>query len=140
MELMETKQVEATKANIEKAVEKIKYFANDKGYQLIGEFKKDGFFTSLFSGSSIKFDSKSQEKECKRYLWRIDSKLGMSNANRFLHFLYKKLYKLDKAPYVEYSERELKIKEAKKAWKKVKLEAEKLQKEYKDTKGDFYKI
>lgn len=64
----------------------------------------------------------------------------MSNANRFLHFLYKKLYKLDKAPYVEYSERELKIKEAKKAWKKVKLEAEKLQKEYKDTKGDFYKI
>src|ERR1035437_6340683 len=118
MELMEQKQIEATKENVELAINKIKEYSNTKGYQVKGEFKEAGFFEKFIGSSKIKFDSKSQEKVCKNYLWRLEQKIGMQNANRFLHFLYRKVYKLDKAPYVDYSEKELKIKESRKAWKK----------------------
>lgn len=63
----------------------------------------------------------------------------MSVANRFLHFLFKKVLKVENAPYIDYSEKELKIKEAKNAWRKMKIEAEKLQEAYKLEKGTFYK-
>lgn len=138
MELMETKQIEATKANVELAINNIKKYAQEKEYRIIGEFKEAGFFEKLIGSSKLKFDSKSQEKVCKSYLWRLEQKVGMQNSNRFLHFLYKAVYKLDKAPYVEYSEKEVKIKEAKKAWKKVQAEADTLQALYKTEKGSFY--
>ena len=139
MEIMETKQIEATKENVELAINKIKKYAEEKGYQVKGEFKQDGFFANLLGSSKLKFESKSQEKVCKNYLWRLDKKIGMSVSNRFLHFLYKKVYKLDKAPCIDYSEKELKIKETRKAWRKIKEEAEKLQAAYKLEKGTFYK-
>ncbi len=136
---METKQIEATKANVELAINEIKEYSQEKGYQIKGEFKQDGFFKNLLGGSKLKFESKSQEKVCRKYLWRLEKKMGMSTANRFLHFLYKKVYKLDQAPYIEYSEKELKIKEARKAWKKMQIEADKLLAAYKEEKGSFYK-
>jgi len=135
---METKQIAATKENVEIAINKIKEFATEKGYQIIGEFKKEGVLSTIF-GSSLKFESKSKEKVLRTYLWRLDQRVTMAQANKFLHFLYKKVYKLDSAPRIEYSEKELKIKEARKAWKKVQAEAEKLLLEYKNEKGDFYK-
>ena len=139
MELMETKQIEATKANVETAINSIKKYSQDKGYRIIGEFKEAGFFEKLIGSSKLKFDSKGHEKIVKKYLWRIEQKVGMQNSNRFLHFLYRTVYKLDKAPYVDYSEKESKIKDARKAWKKMQLEADKLQALYKTEKGDFYK-
>ena len=126
---METKQIEATKENVETAINKIKAYAQEKGYQVVGDFKP----------GSLQFDSKSKQKVCKNYLWKLDKKVGMSNANRFLHFLYKKVYKLETAPCIKYSEQELKIQQARKAWKKMQAEAEKLQAIYKTEKGDFYK-
>ena len=129
---MENKQIEATKTNVELAINNIKEYATSKGFQIQGEFRQDVL-------NNLHFDSKSLEKVCKKYLWRLDQKIGMSLANRFLHFLYKKIYKLDKAPRIEYSERELKIQQARKAWKKLQVEAEKLQAIYKEEKGDFYK-
>lgn len=135
---METKQIAATKENVELAINTIKNYANEKGYQILGEFKKEGLLSGVF-GSSLKFESKSKEKVLRNYLWRVENKPGMAIANKFLHFLYKKVYKLDESPRVEYSEKELKIKAAKKAWKKIQLEADALRLAYKTEKGDFYK-
>lgn len=139
MQVMENKQIEATKTNVELAINNIKEYATSKGFQVQGEFQQEGFLQNLFGSTKIHFDSKSLEKVCKKYLWRLDQKMGMSISNRFLHFLYKKVYKLDKAPRIEYVEKELKIKQARKAWKKLEVEVEKLQAAYKLEKGDFYK-
>jgi hypothetical protein len=138
MEIMETKQVEATKANVELAINKIKEYAQEKGYQVLGDFKEDSFFAKLVGSDKPKFESKNQEKVFRKLLWRMENKISMKNANWFLR-LYAKVFKLEKAPRVEYSEKELKIKEARKAWKKMQLEADRLQAVYKTEKGDFYK-
>lgn len=130
--------IEANKQNIEQAIENIKQFATDKNFQILGEFKKDGFLQSIFSNNKITFESKSKEKVCRNYLTRLQKKMGMSLANRFLHFLYKKVYKLDKAPRIEYSEQELKIQAARTAWKKSLAETTKLLAEYKTSKKGFY--
>lgn len=139
METMKTVVIEATKENIDKAINDIKKHASDKGYQFLGEEKKDGLLSGLFGGDKPKFESKSQEKVCQNYLRRLERKVCMSTANKFLHFLYKKVYKLDAAPRVEYSELELRIRTARKAWRTSMAETEKLRLVYKEVKGNFYK-
>ena len=137
METMKTTTVEATKVNIDKAIDEIKKYANDNGYQIIGDFKKEGFLSNLL-GSGPKFESKSQEKVCRNYLTRLERKMGMATANKFLHFLYKKVYKMETAPRIEYSEKELQIKAARAAWRKSMAETEKLRVAYKEQKKGFY--
>jgi hypothetical protein len=139
METMKTVKPEATKENIDKAINDIKQYAADKGYQFLGELKKDGILSGLFGGNKPKFESKKQEKVCRNYLERIERKMGMATANKFLHFLYKKIYKMDECPRVEYSEQELKIKAARKAWRTSMAETAKLQAIYKESKKGFYK-
>lgn len=63
----------------------------------------------------------------------------MALANQFLHFLYKKVYKMTEVPRVEYSEKELKIKAAQKAWKQSVKVMKDLREAYKLEKGTFYK-
>jgi hypothetical protein len=136
--IQKTLLVEATNENIEIAFSEIKKYAAQKGYQIIGDMNMP---RNIFGASkSLKFDSKTQQKVLRRYLTRINRKIGMEITNKFLHFLFKKIYKLDtSAPCVQYSEKELKIKNARKAWKKAAAEAEKLRVAYKAEKGDFYK-
>lgn len=137
---MKTEKIEATSKNVEAATAKIVQYAQDKGYQIIGEFKKEGFIANLLSFSkNPTFESKSQEKVLRNYLTRLDKKVGMALANKFFHFLYKKVYKMDSAPRVEYCEQELKIKAARKAWRIALNEAKRLEIAYKETKGNFYK-
>lgn len=143
-----TTLVAPTNTNIQKAFESIKQYAVDKGYQIKGELKeetlldkfKNFFSENFFDNDCLQFDSKSQAKACKTHLTRLEQKVCMREANIFLHFLYKKVYKLNgTVPYVTYGEQELKIQEIKKKWNAVRLEAEKLRLEYKKIKGDFYK-
>lgn len=122
-------KVEATKENVEVVFNKIKLYADEKGYT----------FNETTKRGELKFDSGKQKKVCNNYLTRIERKIGMGVANQFLHFLYKKIYKLETVPYVQYSEKELKIRETRKAWKKSLVETEKLLATYKETKGDFFK-
>ncbi len=133
------KTIDATKENIAVAITTIEKFATDNGYQIIGEFTKEKFLTKLFGGNKPSFTSKCQEKACRNYLFQIDKKPGMRVINQFLHFLYKRVYKLDNAPKVEYSDKELKIKSARASWKKAHAEAEKLLATYKEEKVGFYK-
>ena len=135
---MKTQKIEATKTNVERAISLIEQYAQSKGYQILGEIKKEGFLSKLFS-QNLTFESKSHEKVLRNYLTRLEKKIGMALANKFLHFLYKKVYKQDSAPRVEYCEQELKIKAARKAWRFVLSEAKRLEIAYKETKGNFYK-
>ncbi len=133
METMEPKiktMVEPTTANLKEAVKQIRKFADEKGYRIIGEILEN----------DLKFETKSTQKTCRDYLTKMKEKMGMSIANRFLHFLHKKVYKIEKAaPFVEYSEKELKIKLARVAWRNSMKKTEDLMIEYKKEKGDFYK-
>jgi hypothetical protein len=110
---MTTTKVEATPQNINDAVVRIAEYAKAKGYQ--------------FNESEVPF------REQNIAFWQ-------GRKYRFLHYLWRHVMKMDgQSPRVEYSEREQKIKAARKAWKAAQAEAEKLQKEYKEIKGDFYK-
>ena len=138
MEIMKTIKLEATKQNVEHCIGLIEQYVQDKGYQIIGHLKKESFLSGLFT-QKLKFDSKSQEKVLRNYLTRLDKGVGMAVANKFLHFLYKKVYKMEMAPRIDYSEKELKIKAAQKAWKQSVETMKKLREEYKLEKGNFYK-
>lgn len=136
-----TTYIEPTEANVKTAIENIKLFAEKNGYQIKGNFTvSQNLIQSIFGkGLTLRFESKSLQKVCRDYLTRMDRKLGMCVINTFLHFLYKRIYKLDNAPQIEYSEKELKIKAAQKAWKKSMHETESRRLAYKIEKADFYK-
>jgi hypothetical protein len=135
--------VEANTTNIQKTFKNIKQYAFDKGYQLKGNLTEESFLEKIknFLGTNyLQFESKTQAKTCRKYLTKLENKLSIREINRFLNFLYKKVYKIETdIPYLTYSETELKIKESKKLWKQHSLETEKLRLEYKKLKGDFYK-
>lgn len=129
--------LDANHENIESCFIKIKEYADAEGYRILNALKSP---TNLIGGKkSLHFDSKKQKKVLRNYINKIHKRVSMPIANSFLHFLFKKIYKLDFAPSIEYSEKEIKIKEARKAWVKARNEAEKLRLAYKQEKGDFYK-
>jgi hypothetical protein len=145
-----TTLVEANKQNIEKAFDAIKKFATENDYQLKGDLKWPTNMLGI--KKDLGFSSKKQEKRVKHYLTRLDKKVTMRTANRFLHFLYNnvgpfnavgvmpaKTGPINEVPYLEYPEKELKIWAAKKAWKKAQAEAEKLRLAYRTEKGDYFK-
>jgi len=132
-----TELLEANSENVEMIFNKIRDYANLKGYRIMNTLKVP---TNLIGfNKSLHFDSNKKKKVLRNYINRLDKKVQLATANKFLHFLFKKIYKLDTAPSVELSEKEIKIQSARKAWKKAQAEAEKLRVEYKKEKGDFYK-
>lgn len=137
---METKNIvllEANTSNIENTFKKIQQFVTDNNYRIEGELKMPTNFIGL--NKSLKFESKRQMKVARNYINRLDKKINISTANKFLHFLFKKIYQLEKAPKILLSEKEIKIQDARKAWKKAAAEAEKLRLTYRNEKSDFYK-
>ncbi len=129
--------LEVNTENIQAVFEKIKKYAEERGFRIEGDLKLP---TNLIGiTKSMSFDSGKQKKVLRNYINRLDKRVTMGNANRFLHFLFKKIYKLDSSPSMEYSEKELKIIQARKAWVKARTEAEKLRVVYRTEIGDFYK-
>ena len=116
---------------------KIQEYADAKGYVVKGELLIPT--NKIGMNKSLSFDSKRQKKTLRNYINRLHKQVNMPTANKFLHFLFKKIYKLDDAPSVEYSEKELKIQSLRKQWKKAFAESEKLRVAYRQEKGDFYK-
>lgn len=140
---METKErqvlIEPTRENIEKVFSLIREFAVSKGYEIKGELKLPTNMLGITK--SILFESKSIQKVVRTYLTRLCTKVTMGQANRFLHMFFKKVLKSDdQAPRVEYCEKERQIRDARKLYRTSMRTTEKLQKEYKEIKGDFYKI
>lgn len=129
--------IEADVNGIQAAFKKIEEFAKAKGFEIEGDLKLPTNMIGITKKPDYK--SKAQMKVVRTYINRLDKKTSMSQSNRFLHFLFKKVYDLDKAPRVEYSKKEQKIQELKKAWKKLQLDAETARLQYMVEKGDFYK-
>jgi len=134
--------LEANVKNIEATCEKIIEFAEIKGYRILG----NGYYANIKLPTNMlgivkspTFDSNKQMKVLRGYINLLDRRVNMSTSNKFLHFLFKKVYKQDSAPNIDYSEKEVKIREARKAWKKVQAESDKLHLTYRKEKGDFYK-
>lgn len=129
METIMKKTIEPTKENIEKTIDDIRSYAEKNGYQ----------FLNLIETVKPDFDSTSQKKKCGKWMELLERKMTMGKANRFLHFLHKRVYKMKDSSRVEFSEKELKIMAAKKAWNSAKKMAESALKAYREEKGDFYK-
>lgn len=124
--------------NIEAIFEKIKGYASEKGYRVIGDLSIPKNMLGI--KKAPKFESKSQLKKVRNYLTKLDKGISLERCNRFMHMLFKHIYQLDKpAPRVDYSEKECEIKAACKAYRKADAEALKLLKAYKEVKGNFYK-
>ena len=137
MENKITTYVEPTEANVVETISAIAEFAKQNEYQIKGELKMP---TNMFGMTkSLEFESLSKKKVLRDYLTRLNRKMSLRNANRFLHFLFKKIYKLDEAPKVDLSEKEVKIQAAKKVWKETAKAAELLRLAYVTEKGDYYK-
>jgi len=129
--------LEPNKENISVVFSLINQFAVEKGYEIKGDLKLP---STLFGTNKPSYDSRSKMKVARRYVNQLHKKVTMGQANRFLHFLFKKIYKLETpAPSVEYGEKEQQIRAARKAWRNALKEEQRLQKEYKEIKGDFYK-
>ena len=121
----------------------------DKGYRVpeIPEIADTGGIVTLMKKlagggqvHSIPKDlSTNKRKHLKRLAYRMLMRPTWCNANLYLHFLFKKCLGLDSAPKVTLSEKEEKIQQARRAWKKSAAETEKLRVAYKAEKGDFYK-
>lgn len=137
---METKNVQLIAADvngIQGAFKKIEEFVKERGFLLEGDLKLP---TNLIGiTKKPEYETKGRMKVVRTYINRLDNKVSMSQANRFLHFLFKHIYKLDQAPKIEYSKKEQKIKELGKAWRKLNKEAEAARIQYVLEKGDFYK-
>ena len=133
-----TTLVEPTKDNINALFTKINKYAEEKGYRITGNTLS--LPTNLIGmEKSPKFESKKKMKVVRNYMTKLDKKITMGTCNRFLHVLFKHVYESKAAPRIDYSEKECQIQAARKAWKKADIEAMKLQKIYKETKGTFYK-
>ena len=130
---MTTTKIEVTTQNINDAIMNIAEYAKNNNYEF------DTNAVSEFN-SAIQFDSKSKKKICSNYLTRFGRKITMSQANRFMHFMWRHVLKKEgKAPEMKYSQRELDIRAAKKSWKAANDAAEALRIAYREIKGDFYK-
>lgn len=130
--------IEPNEENIHFMFKLISQFAADKEYDIKGELKLPTNLLGITKGP--KFDSRSKMKVVRTYLTRLNKKITMGQTNRFLHFLFKKIYKTEgQAPSLVYTTKEQEIRNARKAYKEAMRNTEELQKKYKETKGDFYK-
>jgi len=136
-------QVEATPQNINDTIFMISQYANDKGYvfneSTMPAFRENSL--AFWQGKKLEFDSKTKKKVCHNYLTRLSKNVTMRQANLFLHFMWRQIMKIEgPVPKIQPSEREFKIRQARKAWKTAFTESEKLRNEYKEIKGDFFKM
>lgn len=129
--------IDVNNQSIEMTFGKIQEYINTKGYSLKGSLKIPT--NAIGFNKSLSFDSKKHKKVVRNYINLLHKQISMRVVNKFLHFLFKKVYKLDDAPSVDYSEREIKIQVARRAWKEAFAKSEKLRIAYRTEKGDFYR-
>ena len=105
------------------------------------EYNKYPFnlFTNLEIKLAISKLSLNQRKKLKRSINAFRKKLSLRSANRFYHFLFKKVMKSDVRISIIYSEKQLQIIKKREKYVKARNEMMKLYNDYKQEKGDFYK-
>ena len=81
-----------------------------------------------------------QRRKLKRAINIFRKKQSLSSANRFYHFVYAKVLKVDTRIRLTYPEKYLQIMKKREKYLLLRAEIEKSLKEYKDEKGDYFKL
>lgn len=97
-------------------------------------------FTIDIEGAIV-LASKSTKKRILNHISSLKRGITLKKINRFLNFLNTKVLKDAEMPKYHFiiSEKETQIQEARAIWVTLRDSAEAALKEYKETKGDFYK-
>lgn len=118
-------------------INKVKDFVDFNEYSLNKTIEIESFSSDL--KGKIGEMSLNQRKKYKRIINKFMSKGSLRSANRFLHYLYKKVLGSELRITITYSEKQLKIVATREKYvqaRKAMIEAYKL---YKEEKGDFFK-
>jgi len=140
---METKEIKKVTQNDAKALTEgvkmafdvIEELAETKDWVLKGKINLDLEFTEFKLGA----ETLNQRKKLKRRINALITKKSMRAANHFLREMRKYMSSTSDALKFDYSEKEKKIKAARKKYVEARNIAMKLYEEYKEEKGDYYK-
>ena len=139
METIETKKITGNDTKdivtgVEKALEVINQIDAEKDWQ----YKGDMFSIEDISEQKLN-KSLNQRKKLKRRINSLLFRRSMRSANLFLRAVHYYFTDSGTAPRFDYSEKEKKIKAARKEYVKARDIAIKTYEEYKAEKGDYYK-
>lgn len=121
------------------AIDKIKAFVKENDYQ----FKTSTGFDEI---TETKFNialsdmSKKKRKRLASYIWSVNNHPTLGGINKFFHFLMKNVLKSEARIRVIPSAKEVAIQEKRKAYKEALAKVKAAYDDYKQEKGDFYKI
>lgn len=147
METIENKKVKENSSDVLakatlQTINDINEFVEFNEYSLSDKIKiESGLLTSKETTIRGKIDQMTlnQRKKYKRIMNKFITKRSLQAANRFLHFLYKKVLASETRITIKYSERQLKIAAAREKYvvaRKAMIEAYNT---YKEEKGDFFR-
>lgn len=123
-----TDPVEINTMSMNTAATSIAAFVNGRKLVLSGTIQLD---------PNIKFPSQNKKKEFRKLLERVIKHPTMKNVSIFLRKYAK--YTETETVKIDYSEKEKKIQEYRKAYIEARKKAEEAQARYKEEKGDFFK-
>lgn len=126
-----TYNVKSLDEKITKTVENIEKYIKENEYRVTGDIEE---YYVLEGWSKL---SKNQMKKIQKYCFWIERKPSLRRINSFFSLL-SRTFGIKKVS-VKISLKEENIQNARKAWLKVRNEADRLLAEYKKEKGDFYK-
>ena len=81
-----------------------------------------------------------ERRKLKKSINIFHYKKSIASANRFLHYLYKEVFKIDIRIKITYPEKRLLIATKREIYLKYRAEMKKALKEYKEEKGDYFKL
>jgi len=142
MENTISNHVHATAINyqfIKSAFGKIEDFVKKNDYQFKDRDNFDKITEAEFNAALINA-SKKKRKKLANYIWMIYNRPTLAGINKFLHFLMKTILKSDLRVRVIKSDKEIAIQEKRKAYKEALAKMQAAYADYKQEKGDFYKI
>lgn len=114
----------------------IEKYVKDNNYQLSGDAL---IITNANLESGLLQLSKRGLKRINKAIYRVEKCSNLRGCNMFFHYIMKDVLKSQDRIKIDLSVKELAIKSKRNEWKKAQVIVDKLLKDYKDEKGNFYK-
>jgi len=127
----------ATFANVQLTISKIEQFVKENGYQFKDSKGLEEITQEAFNANTMTIRKK---KKLVNFMTAIQKHPTLENVNKFLHFLMKNILKSETRIKVIKSDKEIAIQEKRKAYKEALAKVQAAYADYKQEKGDFYKI
>lgn len=147
METIENKKIKENSSDVLvnatlQIIKDVNEFVEFNEYSLSDKIKiESGLLTSKETTIKGKIDQMTlnQRKKYKRIMNKFITKGSLQAANRFLHFLYKKVLASETRITIKYSEKQLKIAAAREKYVAARKAMIAAYDEYKEEKGDFFR-